>query len=108
MKTPTGEGAEGSGCPQGHRLARPQLSMAKAGHSWSRAAAEQDAAEEGEDPLDARIARTGCLEQHRQLQECMAERQDWRYCQEELRAFGACMARRQQRERGPGPARPPD
>ncbi|NWT18169.1 COA4 factor, partial [Vireo altiloquus] len=73
--------------------------MAKAGHAWSRpaAAAEQgEAEEEGEDPLDAMIARTGCLEQHRRLQECMAERQDWRHCQEQLRAFGACMARRQQ------------
>ncbi|NXB01164.1 COA4 factor, partial [Cnemophilus loriae] len=74
--------------------------MAKPGHAWSRAAAEQGEAEgeEGEDPLDAMIARTGCLEQHRQLQECMAERQDWRHCQAQLRAFGACMARRQQRE----------
>ncbi|NXM15689.1 COA4 factor, partial [Ploceus nigricollis] len=50
--------------------------MAKAGHAWSRAAAERgEEEEEGEDPLDARIARTGCLEQHRRLQECMAERQ---------------------------------
>ncbi|NXH25854.1 COA4 factor, partial [Myiagra hebetior] len=76
--------------------------MAKAGHSWSRpaAAAAQGEAEEeeGEDPLDAMIARTGCLEQHRQLQECMAEKQDWRHCQAPLRAFGACMARRQQRQ----------
>uniref|UniRef100_A0A8C9NJH9 COA4 factor n=1 Tax=Serinus canaria TaxID=9135 RepID=A0A8C9NJH9_SERCA len=63
---------------------------------------------EGEDPLDARIARSGCLEQHRQLQECMAERRDWRHCQEQVRAFGACMARRQQRQRGPGPAQLPD
>ncbi|NXA81831.1 COA4 factor, partial [Thryothorus ludovicianus] len=52
--------------------------MAKAGHAWSRAAAEREETEEGEDPLDARIARTGCLEQPRRLQECMAERQDWR------------------------------
>uniref|UniRef100_A0A8D2MZN6 COA4 factor n=1 Tax=Zonotrichia albicollis TaxID=44394 RepID=A0A8D2MZN6_ZONAL len=63
--------------------------------------------EEGEDPLDARIARSGCLEQHRQLQECMAERRDWRHCQEQVRAFGACMAQ-QQRQRGTGPAQPPD
>ncbi|XP_041276857.1 cytochrome c oxidase assembly factor 4 homolog, mitochondrial [Onychostruthus taczanowskii] len=77
--------------------------MARAGHGGGPAAAE-----EGEDPLDARIARTGCLEQHRQLQECMAERQDWRHCQEQLRAFGACMARRERRrQRGPSPARPP-
>ncbi|XP_038005937.1 cytochrome c oxidase assembly factor 4 homolog, mitochondrial [Motacilla alba alba] len=83
--------------------------MAKPGHGWSRAAAGQGEAEQGEeDPLDARIARSGCLEQHRQLQECMAERRDWRHCQEQVRAFGACMARRQQRQRGPGPAQPPD
>lgn len=84
--------------------------MARAGHAWSRTAerGEAEEEEEGEDPLDARIARSGCLEQHRQLQECMAERRDWRHCQEEVRAFGACMARRQQPQRRPGPARPPD
>ncbi|NXD28649.1 COA4 factor, partial [Spelaeornis formosus] len=74
--------------------------MAKAGHAWSSAAArrgEEEDEQEGEDPLDARIARSGCLEQHRQLQECMAEWKDWRRCQEQLRAFGACMARRERR-----------
>ncbi|NXC04247.1 COA4 factor, partial [Orthonyx spaldingii] len=72
--------------------------MAKAGHAWSRAATERGEAEqeeEEEDAVDAMIARTGCLEQHRRLQECMAERQDWRHCRQELRAFGACMARRE-------------
>ncbi|NXF11001.1 COA4 factor, partial [Smithornis capensis] len=74
--------------------------MAKPGHAWSRAPPPQEKAEdeEGEDPLDARIARTGCLEQHRELQECMAEQRDWRHCQPQLRAFGACMARRERRE----------
>ncbi|NWI88447.1 COA4 factor, partial [Pitta sordida] len=75
--------------------------MAKPGHAWSRPPAERKAeegdgdGEEGEDPLEARIARTGCLEQHRELQQCMAERRDWRHCQSQLRAFGACMARRE-------------
>ncbi|NXO39649.1 COA4 factor, partial [Locustella ochotensis] len=73
--------------------------MARPGHAWSRPAERGEEEEEGEDPLDARIARSGCLEQHRQLQECMAERRDWRRCQEEVRAFGACMARRQQPQR---------
>ncbi|KAM3677792.1 cytochrome c oxidase assembly factor 4 homolog, mitochondrial [Ammospiza maritima maritima] len=86
--------------------------MARPGHGWSGAAAAKrgsEEEEEGEDPLDARIARSGCLEQHRQLQECMAERRDWRHCQEQVRAFGACMGRRQQqRQRGTGPAQPPD
>uniref|UniRef100_A0A8C3R043 COA4 factor n=1 Tax=Cyanoderma ruficeps TaxID=181631 RepID=A0A8C3R043_9PASS len=77
-------------------------------HSVPQPTPPVSAPQEDEDPLDARIARTGCLEQHRQLQECMAERQDWRQCQEQVRAFGACMARRQQRQRGPGPARPTD
>ncbi|XP_005038990.1 PREDICTED: cytochrome c oxidase assembly factor 4 homolog, mitochondrial [Ficedula albicollis] len=83
--------------------------MARAGHAWSRPAAGQGGPEEDEDPLDARIARSGCLEQHRQLQECMAERRDWRHCQEQLRAFGACMAERQRRQQGAqSPARPTD
>ncbi|XP_027571200.1 cytochrome c oxidase assembly factor 4 homolog, mitochondrial [Pipra filicauda] len=82
--------------------------MAKPGHSWSRAPAgkEEDEDEEGEDPLDARIARTGCLEQHRDLQECMEQHRDWRHCQTQLRAFGACMARREQREQGQSRAHP--
>uniref|UniRef100_A0A8C3MDZ6 Uncharacterized protein n=1 Tax=Geospiza parvula TaxID=87175 RepID=A0A8C3MDZ6_GEOPR len=78
--------------------------LGRGGGRWAPRAGEE---EEGEDPLDARIARSGCLEQHRQLQECMAERRDWRHCQEQVRAFGACMAQ-QQRQRGTGPARPPD
>ncbi|NXM67749.1 COA4 factor, partial [Serilophus lunatus] len=73
--------------------------MAQAGHTWSRAAPQgRGEDEEGEDPLDSRIARTGCLERHRELQECMEHWKDWRRCQEQLRAFGACMARRERRE----------
>ncbi|NXJ81040.1 COA4 factor, partial [Trogon melanurus] len=75
--------------------------MSRPGHAWSRpppSSTEED--EEAEDPLDAMIARTGCAAQHRELQECMAERQDWRRCQAQVRAFGECMAR-QQRPRAP-------
>ncbi|NXG12216.1 COA4 factor, partial [Sakesphorus luctuosus] len=76
--------------------------MARPGHAWSRPRAgkeeEEEEEEEGEDPLDARIARTGCLEQHRELQHCMERHRDWRQCQAQLRAFGACMERREQRE----------
>ncbi|NXY91781.1 COA4 factor, partial [Alcedo cyanopectus] len=53
--------------------------------------------EEEEDPLDARIGRTGCAERHRELQQCMAEQRDWRQCQPQLRAFRDCMASRQTR-----------
>ncbi|KAM6292984.1 uncharacterized protein LJ264_016193 [Porphyrio hochstetteri] len=55
----------------------------------------QKAEEEEEDPVDAMISRTGCARQHRELQGCVAARQDWRHCQPQLRAFGECMARRQ-------------
>ncbi|NWV00826.1 COA4 factor, partial [Upupa epops] len=65
--------------------------MARPGHNRSHQPVEE---EEDEDPVDAMIARTGCLVQHRQLQDCMAEWQDWRHCQAQLRAFGQCMARR--------------
>uniref|UniRef100_A0A8D0FAX7 Cytochrome c oxidase assembly factor 4 homolog n=1 Tax=Strix occidentalis caurina TaxID=311401 RepID=A0A8D0FAX7_STROC len=68
--------------------------MARPGHAWSRPSLEEDD-EEAEDPLDAMILRTGCAAQHRELQECMAARQDWRHCQAQVRAFGECMARRQ-------------
>ncbi|NXX94228.1 COA4 factor, partial [Centropus bengalensis] len=65
--------------------------MARPGHGRARPSEEEDE----EDPLDARIRRSGCLAQHRALQECMAEQQDWRRCQPQVREFGACMARRQ-------------
>ncbi|XP_054067718.1 cytochrome c oxidase assembly factor 4 homolog, mitochondrial [Rissa tridactyla] len=68
--------------------------MAKPGHTWNRSRSlEED--EDEEDPVDAMISRTGCMAQHRELQECMAARQDWRHCQPQVRAFGECMARRQ-------------
>ncbi|NXY79961.1 COA4 factor, partial [Glareola pratincola] len=71
--------------------------MAKPGHAWNRSRSlEED--EDEEDPVDAMISRTGCAAQHRELQECMAARQDWRHCQAQVRAFGECMARRQRTE----------
>ncbi|KAM9247795.1 cytochrome c oxidase assembly factor 4 homolog, mitochondrial [Leptosomus discolor] len=72
--------------------------MARPGHTRSRPASEADEDEEAEDPVDALISRTGCAAQHRELQECMAARQDWRHCQAQVRAFGECMARRQRAE----------
>ncbi|NWI71493.1 COA4 factor, partial [Todus mexicanus] len=70
--------------------------MARPGHTRSRPSSKE--AEDEEDPLDAMILRTGCMAQHRELQECMAERQDWRHCQPQVRAFGECMARQKRAE----------
>ncbi|XP_028277725.1 cytochrome c oxidase assembly factor 4 homolog, mitochondrial [Parambassis ranga] len=54
-----------------------------------------------DDPVEQMISRTGCTELHYAVQECMAEHQDWRVCQDQVRAFKACMmnyqnARKQQ------------
>ncbi|XP_053912643.1 cytochrome c oxidase assembly factor 4 homolog, mitochondrial isoform X2 [Cuculus canorus] len=75
---------------------KPSSAMERPGHARSRPLLEED--EEGEDPVDAMISRTGCMAQHRELQECMAAQQDWRHCQPQVRAFGECMARRQRAE----------
>ncbi|XP_064001660.1 cytochrome c oxidase assembly factor 4 homolog, mitochondrial [Pogoniulus pusillus] len=82
--------------------------MAVPGHGRSRSPLKEDE-EDGdeEDPLEARIARSGCAGPHRALQECMAQWQDWRRCQPQLRAFGQCMAQRQRPREPPGPAPSP-
>ncbi|XP_006007128.1 cytochrome c oxidase assembly factor 4 homolog, mitochondrial [Latimeria chalumnae] len=57
-------------------------------HNWGRKAKEE---EEEEDPLDQMISRTGCAAFHYAVQECMAQQQDWRRCQEQVQAFKTCM-----------------
>ena len=47
--------------------------------------------EEEDDPVIRAIQKTGCLELHYALQECMAERQDWRKCQDSMLNFKNCM-----------------
>uniref|UniRef100_A0A8C8ABR9 Cytochrome c oxidase assembly factor 4 homolog n=1 Tax=Otus sunia TaxID=257818 RepID=A0A8C8ABR9_9STRI len=74
---------------------RPKSTSPGTSSTPSRPPSSEEEEEEAEDPLDALISRTGCAAQHRQLQECMAARRDWRHCQAQLRAFGQCMARRQ-------------
>ncbi|NXW58908.1 COA4 factor, partial [Eurystomus gularis] len=69
--------------------------MARPGHGRNHPLLRADEDEEAEDPVDAMISRTGCMVRHRQLQECMAERQDWRHCQPQVRAFGERVARQQ-------------
>ncbi|NXS93296.1 COA4 factor, partial [Jacana jacana] len=71
--------------------------MARPGHASNHRLLDID---EDEDPLDAMIARTGCVAQHRELQQCMAIWQDWRECQPQVQAFADCMTG-QQRSREP-------
>lgn len=44
-----------------------------------------------DDPVDQMVSRTGCAELHYAVQECMAEHQDWRACQKQVRDFKDCM-----------------
>ncbi|TFK04037.1 Cytochrome c oxidase assembly factor 4-like protein, mitochondrial [Platysternon megacephalum] len=59
------------------------------GHNWSQKS------EDEEDPLDQMILRTGCATFHYAVQECMAEHQDWRKCQQQVQAFKDCMKEHQ-------------
>lgn len=51
-----------------------------------------DAEKEIEDPVERMLKRTGCMELHYQVQECIAEHRDWRKCQNEVKRFKECMA----------------
>uniref|UniRef100_UPI00398E79F8 cytochrome c oxidase assembly factor 4 homolog, mitochondrial n=1 Tax=Pristiophorus japonicus TaxID=55135 RepID=UPI00398E79F8 len=62
---------------------------ASQGHDRSKRPA---AGEEEEDPVDQMISRTGCAGFHRAVQDCMAEFQDWRHCQQPVSDFKQCMA----------------
>ncbi|KAK7505539.1 hypothetical protein BaRGS_00003284 [Batillaria attramentaria] len=49
------------------------------------------ASESEEDPVENMISKTGCLQLHYAVQECMAEHQDWRKCQNQVVQFKQCM-----------------
>lgn len=42
------------------------------------------------DPVEQMMKRTGCLELHYKVQECIAESKDWRKCQKEVNDFKKC------------------
>ena len=56
--------------------------------------------EEEDDPVISMINKTGCLKLHYAVQECMAEKQDWRQCQKEVSEFRGCMVQAM-KEKGP-------
>lgn len=43
------------------------------------------------DPVEQMLKRTGCIELHYKVQECIAETQDWRKCQDRVKEFKSCM-----------------
>ncbi|VDQ05031.1 unnamed protein product [Trichobilharzia regenti] len=50
--------------------------------------------EDDEDPVTSMIARTGCLNEHYAVLECMSEKKDWRHCQDFVKVFKNCMNKR--------------
>lgn len=50
-----------------------------------------------QDPVEQMLKKTGCIELHYQVQECIFETQDWRKCQDHLQKFRICMEKYNQR-----------
>ena len=44
-----------------------------------------------EDPVDLMLKKTGCIDFHHKVQECIAETGDWRQCQDKVKEFKECM-----------------
>ncbi|XP_003492172.3 cytochrome c oxidase assembly factor 4 homolog, mitochondrial-like isoform X2 [Bombus vosnesenskii] len=44
-----------------------------------------------DDPVEEMLKKTGCMELHYEVQECIVETQDWRKCQEQVKRFKVCM-----------------
>ncbi|KAK8785082.1 hypothetical protein V5799_008556 [Amblyomma americanum] len=59
-------------------------------HDYSKRPSSEDSAV---DPVEEMLKKTGCIELHYAVQECMAEHRDWRKCQDEVRNFQSCMER---------------
>lgn len=43
------------------------------------------------DLVENMLKETGCVELHHKVQECVAEHQDWRKCQDVLKEFRLCI-----------------
>lgn len=43
------------------------------------------------DAVENMLKKTGCIELHHKVQECIVEHQDWRKCQDVLKEFRLCM-----------------
>lgn len=66
------------------------------GHDYKSAIPKTDDDEE-EDLVIALIKRTGCLDQHNAIMECMYNYKDWRKCQNEVKLFRQCMSKKEEK-----------
>ncbi|XP_004925130.1 cytochrome c oxidase assembly factor 4 homolog, mitochondrial [Bombyx mandarina] len=51
-----------------------------------------------DDPVEGMLKKTGCLELHYKVQECIAETKDWRKCQTAVNNFRDCINKHKQEE----------
>ncbi|KAM3958642.1 uncharacterized protein ACR2FA_007286 [Aphomia sociella] len=51
-----------------------------------------------DDPVESMLKRTGCLELHYKVQECIATTKDWRMCQSQVNEFKNCINKHKQLE----------
>lgn len=51
--------------------------------------AEED---EDDDPVEKMLKKSGCLDLHYAVQECISETKDWRKCQSQVTEFRKCIA----------------
>ncbi|CAB3368163.1 Hypothetical predicted protein [Cloeon dipterum] len=45
-----------------------------------------------DDPVEGMLKKTGCIQLHHKIQDCIVFKQDWRQCQKEVQEFRECMA----------------
>ncbi|XP_063390742.1 cytochrome c oxidase assembly factor 4 homolog, mitochondrial [Cydia fagiglandana] len=58
----------------------------------------RDVPENDDDPVENMLKKTGCLELHYKVQECIATTKDWRKCQTEVEEFRTCIGKHKQEE----------
>jgi len=61
-------------------------------HNYERKKKSDDDEEDEVDPVEEMVKKTGCLQQHYDVQD-MGEHRDWRMCQEQVNIFKLCMSK---------------
>lgn len=51
------------------------------------------------DPVEEMLKKTGCIELHYEVQDCISTTQDWRACQKQVQHFKQCMEEYQSRRK---------
>ena len=55
--------------------------------------------DDDDDPVERLLKKSGCLELHYKVQECMVDHKDWRICQPHVQKFRECIEESQKRKK---------